>query len=120
MSKVKFDTGIEMEHKNRYFRFVPTISTGHLTMAASVIVASTLAWAQLRSDIAKLDNENSNRKAEIQTVTDKQDKDRGELYRKITESQATMHGEIKDLGSTMAARFDRLEDKLDRKADKRP
>ena len=86
--------------KSRFIRFNPTINSGHIATAASVIIASVFAWAQLRTDVNRLLMENDIRKTEIEKVT------------------SNVHEEIKDLQTTLGQRFDRLEDKLDRKVDK--
>ena len=87
--------------KSRFIRFNPTINSGHIVTAASVLVASIFAWAQLRTDVSHLLIENETRKTEIEKVS------------------GVMHDEMKELQFALSQRFDRIEDKLDRKADKK-
>lgn len=107
-----------MEKQNRFVRFNPTINAGHILTAGSVIMASLLAWAQLRSDVSVLLDENKTRKTEIELISSKRETDRIDLYQKITSSQTTLDNQIKDLHTEITNRFNRLEDKLDQKEDK--
>jgi hypothetical protein len=86
--------------KNRFIRFNPTINSGHIVTAMSVLFASVFAWAQLRTDVNRLLTENDVRKIEIEKVN------------------SVVHEEVKELQTAITQRFDRIEDKLDRKKDK--
>jgi hypothetical protein len=107
------------EHKNRFMRFTPSISMGNIGTMLAIIIAGTTAWAQMRSEVARLVIENDARKAEISQALIKSDSAREEFYKKMGENQASVHEEIKELTITLGTRFDRLDDKLDRKQDKR-
>lgn len=86
--------------KNRFIRFNPTINTGHIFMAFSVMLASTMAWAQLRTDVNTLLAENATRKAEIAQVA------------------VETHQSVKEVQVALVQWFDKLDNKLDRKKDK--
>lgn len=129
-ARIKVATDIGVEHKNRFFRFTPTISAGHLVTAASVIVVGTVAWTQLRIEVARLTDENVARKIEITKAVEKSDEDRSKLYQKIAsdhaetmadivQSRTQAHDDLKEFQAGFVQRFDRIEDKLDKKADKR-
>lgn len=86
--------------KSRFIRFNPTINSGHIVTAVSVLLASTMAWAQLRADVNVLLAENANRRLEIIQVA--------------TETRQS----VKEMQVAMVGWLDRVEDKLDRKKDK--
>jgi hypothetical protein len=83
--------------RNRFIRFSPNISTGHITLAAGII----FAWATMRSDVSHLLTENDTRKLEIANVN------------------TSLHSDLEKMETRLSSRFDRIEDKLDRKADKK-
>ncbi len=130
MVKLKIDTTIPLEHKNRFLRFTPTISSGHIVTAVSIVAMGSTAWAQLHFEVGRLIEENIARKAEIVATIARQDVDRADLYKKIASNHAevqddikaaqkTTHDDLKELQSSLGGRFDRVEDKLDKKQDKR-
>lgn len=104
--------------KNRFISFNPTVNTGHILTASSVIVASILAWAQLRNDVNYLIENDKSRKAEIANIEAKREADKAELWLKSTNWQGAVQDEIKELRRDITIGFNRLDDKLDRKQDK--
>jgi hypothetical protein len=83
--------------RNRFIRFSPTINSGHIGIAATMI----FAWSQMRSDVNHLLSENDTRKTEIASLN------------------TSVHGDIEKMEGRLSLRFDRIEDKLDKKADKK-
>lgn len=121
---------ITIRSGNKFFQFTPTITMGNIATVISVIVVGAIAWTQLRMQVADLTKENESRKVEIATMTAKEDVDRTDLYKKISSdhaetendiknSQQITHDDIKELTQTLGNRFDRVEDKLDKKVDKK-
>ncbi len=132
---------IALDHKNKFLRFTPTISMGNLVTATAIIISAVTAWVQLNNQVGSLATatkataetlatENAARKDEIKAALAKQDIDREELYKKIaTDHDETMadiklaqqntHDDVKELATAVGGRFDRIEDKLDKKVDKR-
>ncbi len=130
------------EHKNRFMRFTPIISMGNIVTAIAVLIGAVTAWVQLNNQVGNLAlitkttaetlaTENNARKDEIKAALAKQDIDREDLYKKIASdhaetmadirvSQQANHDDIKEIAQSIGVRFDRIEDKLDKKVDKRP
>lgn len=130
------------DHKNRYVRFLPTITTGNIITAVAILVSAVTAWVQLNNQVGSLalatkataDTlaiENTARKSEIKEAMTQQENDRDNLYKKIEAdhvetmadikaAQQNTHDDVKELASAVGGRFDRLEDKIDKKADKKP
>jgi len=141
MLKTKAETELIMEHRNRFIRFTPTISMGNIVTAIAVIAGAVTAWVQLNNQVGSLavatkqtaetlSIENSARKIEIQNAMTQQANDRDNLYKKIASdheetmadiksSQQTTHDDVKELAMAVGGRFDRIEDKLDKKEDKK-
>lgn len=127
-------------HKNSYARFVPTVSMGNLITASAVLLSAITAWVQLNNQVGSLAAatkataetlaiENTARKNEIKDAMAQQQNDRDNLYKKIEADhletmadiktyQQTTHDDVKELAMAVGGRFDRLEDKIDKKADK--
>ena len=122
----------EVKHheKNAVIRFSPFISMGNIAVVASILVAGLTAWVQLRDEVGRLVIENESRKMEISKTDEKMEVDRGKLYEKIAEnhnevmqdiktSRSQEHDDLKELTQALSQRFDRVEDKLEQKQDKR-
>lgn len=88
------------------------------------------AWNHIQDGMDGLARENATRKTEIVATVAQQDADRADLYKKIAddhaatqeqikESQQNTHEELKEIAAALGTRFDRVEDKLDKKADKK-
>lgn len=113
------DTDSETPSKSRFIRFNPTINSGHILTAFSVIIASALAWAQLRSDVNVLVESDKARKQEIASIETQREADRSDILQKLTSSQSALHEEMKEMRGDIVQHLNRLDDKLDRKEDKR-
>lgn len=127
--------------KSRFFRFTPTVSAGNILTAIAVIAGAVTAWVQLNNQVGSLAvatkltaetlaTENNARKAEIKDALIQQTNDRENLYKKIESdheetlldikaAQTDTKDQIKDFSSAIGQRFDRVEDKLDKKQDKK-
>lgn len=130
MAKIKIEHIEPIEPKSRFMRFTPTISMGNIVTALAVFAGAITAWVQLNNQVSSLaastkvtvetlTNENTARKTEIKDSLAKSDADRDMFYKKMSEAQSIFHEEIKDLTVSIGTRFDRLDDKLDRKQDKK-
>lgn len=138
MPKLKIDT---VEHKNRFMRFTPMISMGNIATVLSIVVGGTMVYMQMQNQITKaaeglvlvastLQTENAARKSEIKDTIIRQDTATANLYKKLADdhqetmvdiksSQQITHDDVKELASAVGGRFDRIEDKLDKKVDKK-
>lgn len=130
MPKPAPDIPDTITHRNRFLRFTPTISAGHIMTAVCVLFTATEAWTHIEDGMDTLAKENAARKGEIIATVARQDADRVDLYKKIAEdhaatqeqikeSQQNTHEELKEIAAALGTRFDRVDDKLDKKADKK-
>lgn len=142
MTKVRITADAdETVKKQRYMKFTPVVSMGNILTAIAIICGAVTAWVQLNGQVVRLANEtavvsvtlateNNARKAEIKDTIARQDVDRADLYKKIASdhaetqaqikaAQQTTHDDLKEISTSIGSRFDRIEDKLEKKADKR-
>lgn len=119
-------TDIEVQHKNRFFRFTPTVSMGQLASAFFIVFSSGMAWMHLNGQITELGNENVRRIAEIASINSEAKEDRAKIYQKIADDHAETKTDIRDAQSkthedieVLGKQIDRMEDRLDKKVDKK-
>ena len=108
-----------MNRKGRWFSFDPTIHAGHVMTAITIIVCTIGAWYGVKSDIATLTSENASRKSEIAEVradAKMRDKENDEKFDALLQRQEIQVSKLRD---DMNNWFMNLDQKLDRKADKR-
>ncbi|WP_435007975.1 hypothetical protein P12x_005241 [Tundrisphaera lichenicola] len=108
-----------MANNPRWLSFDPTIHAGHLITAATIIFCSIGAWYGVQADISTLKDENKDRKTEIVEVkaaAKEREKATEQKFDKLVEAQQQGIGKLRD---DMNSWFMNLDQKLDRKADKR-
>ena len=108
-----------MDQQPKWFSFDPTIHAGHVMTAITIIICTVGAWYGVKSDIATLTTENANRKMEIAEVladAKVRDKENDAKFENLVQAQ---RGEVGKLRDDMNNWFLNLDQKLDRKADKR-
>lgn len=131
----------EIASQNKFMIFTPTITMGNIITAIAILAGAIAAWVQLNGQVVKVTNdtalmaatlaiENSARKGEIHETILRQDNDRADLYKKIASdhaetqseiraAQQVTHDDLREIAASIGARFDRVEDKLDKKVDKK-
>ena len=103
----------------KWLSFDPTIHAGHIITALTIVVCTVGAWYGVQADIAALKLENSTRKQEIADVKAEARVQERETDRKFDNLVQVQRGEVGKLRDDMNSWFMNLDQKLDRKADKR-
>lgn len=104
---------IRNHHESENFRkrivtFDPTIHAGHIMTAVTILVCSITAWYNMREDIALLKKTQEQQAAQIAEIT-RESSDKGkDIY--------TVINKLRDESNQW---FIRLDDKLDKKVDKK-
>ena len=108
-----------MADEQKWFSFDPTIHAGHIFIAAGIIASSIGMYYGVKSDITTLISENTSRKQEIAEVradAKSRDKENDAKFDSLVQVQRS---EVSKLRDDMNQWFMNLDQKLDRKADKR-
>lgn len=108
-----------MADEPRWITFDPTIHAGHIITVITIIGCTAAAWFGIQNDVSNLKAENANRQREIAEV-----KADAKAREKATEAKfdnlvQVQREEVGKLRDDMTRWFMNLDQKLDRKADKR-
>ena len=108
-----------MADENKWFSFDPTIHAGHIFIAAGIIASSIGMYYAVKSDITTLISENVSRKLEIAEIrADAKNHEAADSV-KFDYVVQMQRNEVAKLRDDMNNWFMNLDQKLDRKADKR-
>lgn len=108
-----------VKQSNRILQFNPTISMGNIVTIIAIVGGFFASWVTMHSDINALKAENETRKTEITTISVQRQADQDKQASALKGSQDSMERQIEVLSSDIKTGFNRIEDKLDRKEDKR-
>ena len=92
----------------KWLSFDPTIHAGHLMTALTIIICTIGAYFAIISDVTFLKQENTNRKSEV-----------AELKADVSERNKATDSKLDKMRDEMNGWFILLDQKLDKKADKR-
>jgi hypothetical protein len=95
------------------------INLGHVLTVFAIFSAAAVGALQVKTDVAWLNKENASRKTEISDLKLQEAADKLLLEDRITGVQNGIHQELIQLHNDLSIGFLHLDDKLDRKADKK-
>lgn len=105
--------------EHRWLAFDPTIHAGHLITAITIAACTLGAWYGMKGDIEMLKNENIQREKEISVNKSEAVSANTAMQNKIDGLVQVQRQEVGKLRDDMNQWFMNLDQKLDRKADKR-
>jgi hypothetical protein len=105
--------------KRFWFEFDPTIHAGHVLTAATIVFCSMGAWYNITTSILSLKEENSRQEVRMNKIEDESKVKFSEIQSNLTAASIAQHQELISIREDINKWFTRLDDKLDRKADKR-
>ncbi len=107
------------ENRPRWLAFDPTIHAGHLITALTMAACTLGAWYGMKGDIEMLKVENAQREKEIASIKADAMAVNTAMQGKIDTIVSVQRMEVSQLRDDMKSWFMNLDQKLDRKADKR-
>jgi hypothetical protein len=107
------------EQQPKWLAFDPTIHAGHLITAFSIVACTLGAWYGMKTDIETLKTENMQREKDIAAVKAEVVASNTATQGKIDTIVSVQRQEVGQLRDDIKSWFMNLDQKLDRKADKR-
>jgi hypothetical protein len=107
------------QNQPKWLSFDPTIHAGHLITACSIIICTLGMWYGMVGDINILKLQNVQREKDIATIKADEIANAASVNSKIDGIVAAQREEVGHLRDDMKSWFLSLDQKLDRKADKR-
>ena len=104
---------------SRWLSFDPTIHAGHIITAVTVAFCAVGSWYSLQGDISSLKSSDAAQTKRIDYVEEKNETNRRETDQKIEALVKDSNQALIKLRDDMNGWFMALDQKLDRKADKR-
>jgi hypothetical protein len=102
-----------------WFEFDPTIHAGHVLTAVTIVFCSMGAWYNITTSILSLKEENSRQEVRMNKIEDESKEKFSKIQSDLTTAAIAQHQELVSIREDINKWFTRLDDKLDRKADKR-
>ena len=107
------------DEPRRWLSFDPTIHAGHVMTAVTILICATASWYGVQSDIKQLKDADTVQVKRLDKVEQDEKDNRQEVDRKINDLIKDNNQALAKLRDDMNGWFMALNDKLDRKADKR-
>ena len=110
---------MEKQPPPKYFAFDPTIHAGHLITAVTILCCTLGAWYGMDSRITVLERQDVQKEKEIAEVKADAASSSKDMNSKIDVIVSVQREEVSNLRNDMKSWFMSLDQKLDRKADKK-
>jgi hypothetical protein len=108
-----------MADDSRWFSFDPTIHAGHIVTAMTMIFCAVGTYYGMKGEIDLLKVENTQREKDIAAIKSESATNAAAMNGKIDAIVSVQRQEVGQLRDDMKSWFMNLDQKLDRKADKR-
>ena len=118
------DLGVYMQRddgseKRFWFQFDPTIHAGHVLTALTIILCSIGAWYNITTSIVVLKDENARQEVRMTKIEDDSKTKFNEIQSNLSAASSDQRNQLVKIRDDMNSWFIRLDDKLDKKVDKK-